>query len=640
MKLYKKSIFTALLLLIFVMPIIGTSGATRNIKVAQTNDISNLNRADIVWNTGYWRTASDLKPWDPNPAFGIALMYETLFGYDSVHGEYIPVIGTDFEWNDDGSALTINLNPDAEWSDGEPLDAEDVVMSYKMAANQTKYKADLTSRIKSFTEVDDTTVKFTANTGYEFSNNILQAISYDIPIVPEHVFSEVRQEYMDSETGSLDAFNNDWFADDFKDEWKVCSGPYLPYYRSDTMSEEIYKYRDDWWGFGKIHTDLPNGNRKPPTYVGKREYSDNTAQDSAFLTGAVDCHSGYFKEIWKAMAKSEHINTYYGREMEGPYYLALSSLITIAPNHNKFPFNELWFRKVIAYSIDYDAIPGAASSGYWVRAKQGYIDNNSYAHKDAYDPECQEKYGISYDVDKAVEILKEHCNQGSDGKWRTKSGNVLLGNYEILTPSGWSDVGIATQLWAGYLSALNITTVKREVDFGASYIPRVANGDFDMVMQTAGRRLLQTPYMFLGSYRGTHLWNSNTSFWQNSTFNNLYRDLELTANDEEKANEILSDMQMILAREIPEIPTHANGFWYAFSDQYWEGWVSEENLYNQPATVFTVDECAVKTRLYLNLVPASGLGGSIPWFGLEIFILLGIAALIGTVGLKMKSKQK
>lgn len=386
-----------------------------------------LNQAgtdDTVWNTGYDTQGDDYNPWNPSQSFGIALMYEPLFGYIGGTGDLIPVLGTDagYSWNADGSVLTVPVREDAYWSDGENVTAEDVKYSYLLAANQSRW-VDMSTLWDSIS-VDGNNVIFNMASGSEFNFRMEQYLYQDIPIVPMHVWTEICEEYdYDTEPST---FKNDWLDGDFPAEWKVASGPYRPYSKDLTAHEELYEFDTDWWGSADnnggdviVHDDIPNYDGVPDaTYVGLRVYSDNTAKDQAILLGEIDLHAGFYASVWTALAQNEYLQTWFGRSFD-EYYLGLGAVIEIAPNHLKYPFNQLWFREAVAYAINYDPIGPAATGGYWSRARQGVVDNRSAVQALEYDPEVQAEYGVDYNQTMALEIMNEYCFQ-KDGKWYTK----------------------------------------------------------------------------------------------------------------------------------------------------------------------------------------------------------------------------
>ena len=62
------------------------------------------------------------------------LIYEGLFYYNPKAGELQSALGDvdTIQWNDDYTQLTIELNQDAKWQDGEDFTAEDVVFTYEL----------------------------------------------------------------------------------------------------------------------------------------------------------------------------------------------------------------------------------------------------------------------------------------------------------------------------------------------------------------------------------------------------------------------------------------------------------------------------------------------------------------------------
>ena len=132
MKLKKKNLFILVLTIFFLLPLVQIFVVNENNITPKTSItvLKDWQRNEIVWMTGYDFTVGDFNPWRAGPNFGLALMYETLFGYDKYTDKYIDVIGTDFSWQAGGSELLVNITDKAKWSDGQPLDIDDVIYSY------------------------------------------------------------------------------------------------------------------------------------------------------------------------------------------------------------------------------------------------------------------------------------------------------------------------------------------------------------------------------------------------------------------------------------------------------------------------------------------------------------------------------
>ncbi|MFX1572302.1 MAG: ABC transporter substrate-binding protein [Promethearchaeota archaeon] len=566
-------------------------------------------REETVWMTGSYNSPTQFLPWSAQlPPGADAGMYEALFGYNSVTKTLVPCIGISYSWSVTGNSITIDLNPLAKWSDGSPIQADDVVYSYELASNQTRYRKDFTARFIDLVEVDTDTVRFDINTtaGYNFSRQVEIWIMYNIPIVPKHVWSLIVADKGTNDFIGI-GYQYDWFDSiDVPNEWKVISGPYAPVYRNASKTTCAYQYREDWWGAGILYQDLPNAAEDPPKYIGTIRLTSNIEQNLALLQGDVDLHASYYYhiwEIWEDATPSDpgyYISCWY--DHDPPYQLAIGPLITLAPNHllADSPLGVKNFREALAYAINYTSIPAAAASGYWSKSKPGYIDNNSALHAPYYNGSITAKYQKFLNVTNAIVLLQSIPGMtGSVASGWTYNGHAV-GPYEAIVPIGWSDVIAYTEMVCNDITDnLGITITATQVDFETIFQSSIENNNFDFAIFRVGNRISDPPQRFLDYMRGTHLWNKNATNWNNPTFEALWQTLE-TANETTYAKN-LNLMQEILAEEVPEIPGFVDGYWYAFSEYFWEGWASEANKFQQLVTTWTDNQFVIKTRLMLNL---------------------------------------
>ncbi|MFX1569194.1 MAG: ABC transporter substrate-binding protein [Promethearchaeota archaeon] len=617
-------------------------------------------RHQTMWMAGSYNGAGNFIPWStglhPGSDCG---MYEALFGRNTLTEEDVPCIGTSYSWSLTGDSVTIELNPNAKWSDGTTIDASDVAYSFELAGNQTRYKTDFGLRFADFVAVDADTVRFDINPGFEFSRQVEVWMKGNIPIIPEHIWTLIVAATNNTDGDfTTSAFQYDWFdSTDTPDAWKVISGPYAPVYRNAAETTCIYQYRgEDWWGHDILYTDLPNYHPTQrdyagepggiPKYLASNAFWDNPAQDLAFIEGTIDLFGGYYANIWEVWedaepgSSHEYVNTWYGHN--APYQLAASALMNLNPNHllADSPLNESKFREALSYAINYDPIPGDAASGYWTQAKPGWIDNNSILHAPYYNASITEKYQKYLNVTKAIALLQSIPGMtGSVATGWTYYGTPV-GPYTAITPTGWTDAtAFTTYVTDDIRTNLGIDIQVSEVDYGTVYQDSIANQDFDFAMGCVGNRLADPPSRFLDYLRGEHLWNKNQTSWKNDEFNTLWNLLD--ADTEADYKKHLSRMQEIIAQEVPEIAGFVNGYWYAVSNYQWIGWATEANDFQQIITSWTDDQFVMKTRLMLNLVntgrkPAAA---AIPWFGLELFILAGVISTTILAGFRLKRKR-
>ena len=61
-------------------------------------------------------------------------MDNSLFAINA-KGEVENLLGVSAEQSDDGTVVTVKMNPDARWHDGEKVTADDVVFTYRILSN-------------------------------------------------------------------------------------------------------------------------------------------------------------------------------------------------------------------------------------------------------------------------------------------------------------------------------------------------------------------------------------------------------------------------------------------------------------------------------------------------------------------------
>jgi peptide/nickel transport system substrate-binding protein len=116
-------------------------------------------------------------------------IYPQLVQYDE-NVAFAPDFATDWSSSKDGLKWTFHTQPNAMWSDGEPLTAEDVVWTYqtiiKFKDTVTGGAAGSVAHLKKVAAPDPTTVVFT----YDVPVPSVLANVQQVSILPEHVWSQ------------------------------------------------------------------------------------------------------------------------------------------------------------------------------------------------------------------------------------------------------------------------------------------------------------------------------------------------------------------------------------------------------------------------------------------------------------------
>ena len=132
-------------------------------------------------------------------------MFDTLLGQPEVY-KFTPHLADSIDTKDK-QTYTIKLNPKAQWSDGKPITADDVVFTLNLAANPQsvtslgryisflqgldgKGKLQSGTSIPGLKKIDDHTVEFKTKTPID-PNLVKYSLGFSVPIVPKHVYSKL-----------------------------------------------------------------------------------------------------------------------------------------------------------------------------------------------------------------------------------------------------------------------------------------------------------------------------------------------------------------------------------------------------------------------------------------------------------------
>jgi peptide/nickel transport system substrate-binding protein len=171
----------------------------------------------------------------------IDLLYPTLMveqpDYRLHPPSFAPRLATSWEYSPDGRTVTFHLRPDARWSDGVPITAEDVRFTFTAQKDARVGWTDMELKdfIKDVVVVDPLTVRFVFSRAYPYQ--LMDA--NDGHIVPAHAFGKIPFER--------------WRTADFE-PGLVTGGPFR--LAGHTPQQTIILERDpSWWGTPRPYLD-------------------------------------------------------------------------------------------------------------------------------------------------------------------------------------------------------------------------------------------------------------------------------------------------------------------------------------------------------------------------------------------------
>lgn len=229
-------------------------------------------------NLNYWISPS-------SGAYDVSgLLFEPLVSLHSVEDEPVGVLADSWDVSEDGMTYTFKLNPQAKWSDGHPISAEDIQFYYDVIMDKKHmtpaFRVSL-SRFQRPKVIDTLTIQFHADKPHW--QNFWAAA--ECIAFPKHI----------------------WEGKDFnkiKWEFEVVSGPYQLKEVKKNRSVTLER-RQDWWGdqlaynFGKYNF----------AKIKYKYIQDRVKTLESFKKGDLDIYPIYTASIWMKQTEFDAVKS-------------------------------------------------------------------------------------------------------------------------------------------------------------------------------------------------------------------------------------------------------------------------------------------------------------------------------------------
>jgi peptide/nickel transport system substrate-binding protein len=381
------------------------------------------------------------------------------------------------EWDEDRSFIQFNLNPDARWSDGKPVTAEDVIFTFELFRDKGRppYSTRL-ERVAKMEKIGENSVKFTFN---DTSNREFPMILALTPILPKHATDTENFDKSTLEAG-------------------IGSGPYRV--AEVEPGERItYRRNTDYWARDlPVKRGLDNYDEITIEYF----LSENTLFE-AFKKGVIDIYPDGSVTNWlrgyefpAAKEKKVVKETYKRQTPSGMYGFVF--------NMRRPLFEDKQVRKALTLLFDFEWVNKnlyenvyTRTQSYWQgtmlssfnRSASGPEKDLLAPYADAVDPDIMDgsfrlpvtdASGRDRRIQRAAfDILRDAGYSIKDGQMLDAEGRPL--SFEVMTQNeGQEKLAIAYQR---SLAPLGIKMSIRTVD-DAQYQQRSQSFDYDMIVKS------------------------------------------------------------------------------------------------------------------------------------------------------------
>ena len=483
-----------------------------------SGDVNSTPRNETLYFAGQqWGTINDWNPFSANSNNAMAiqqkdssrtLIYETLFMFNMLDGQLYPLLATDWAWDDDAmTSMTIHLNPDAHWSDGSALTAEDVAYTWDCNVKyESSLGVDFPNYVESITAVDDTTVELKC--ALDDAGNPTNPLKVQQLLQQMYIMQKAYLETVEARNDSdKEAMKLDKMDD------LVASGPYMPFYDDD---QKVVFIRDEnYWG----QADSMWGKLPAPKYIAHVIYADNNAGQIALKAGEVDVCQQFITDVQKLWEdEGLPITTY----IDEPPYGQCATMPSCWMNVDVEGLDQVEVRKAIAMATDYDQIIASAMSNQSPTFKDvpRSTMNPTDGEQALYDQAAVKDLQFAgNDIDGANALLDEAGIVDSDGDGiREYNGKPL--SFKAECPDGWTDWMASLEIVASSAKNIGIDIQTHFPDTNTFYND-ITTGAFEICMNSPSGSSVTNPWgrcmQFLSSqYADLEVnWSGNWSHYRN-----------------------------------------------------------------------------------------------------------------------------
>ena len=504
---------------------------------------------------------------------------EPLFILNYETGEIEPWLAENGEQNEAADVWTIKLREGIKWSDGEPMNADDVVFTINLLKDTPELvnSGEIGFWVDSVEKVDDLTVQFnlTAPNPRFILDHFAVKIWGRHNILPEHIWA-------DQDPLTFTNYDPD-------QGWPVFTGPYK--LESVNETEFVYVRDDNWWGAEAGFLPLPQPERLVWTWFGPEE-TRAAATANEGMDSLMDVSLGAFFALQQ---RNPNVIAHFS---DFPYaWVPDPCSRTFELNNEVPPWDDKEMRWALNYAINRDEIVNVAYEGSTFASRHFFP---AYPPLDRYvdlavDAGLYDKYPLlTHDPDKAKEIIesKGYVLNDSTGYYEKDGAELSL---DIQTHEAFIEKQRIAQVIVEELQNIGINASTRNIA-GATWTDNFWAGDYEAKVgwQTCGS--VNEPWASMETFNvrwykpnGERVSSDAENAWRWNTegaaaYSAIVDEIGTLPLGDPQIDELFVEAMDIWMDELPVIPITQAKKIIPFNTTYWTNWPTADNPYIHPPT--------------------------------------------------------
>lgn len=495
------------------------------------------------------------------------VMFETLYMFNILDGELYPLLADgDYEWNDDLTEMTVEINEAAKWSDGTPVTADDVAATWDagIALKNGTYNG-YNSYIETIEAVDGDVVIKAKLTEDGDPVNPLQVLNF---LSGTYICQKAWiDKIMAAHDGDAEAILNDPAED------VPFSGPYGPYFANNQVVAFIRN--DNYWG----QDDSMWGTLPAPKYIAHSIYQDNDATLIAFKGGQIDVNQQFIANVQNLWEQDDlPIATFMD---EAPYGICVT--MPTAWYNMEIPVLQVpAVRKAIAIAVDYDQIIENAMTNQ----SPSFTDvprsvmNPTDGEQALFDHDAvADLQWAGKDIEGAKALLDAAGIVDSDGDgWREYNGEKITLN--AVCPDGWTDWQASMQIVAaaGKEIGIDINPEYPTWDIYQTVFTKASQTEYAIFMWSPAGAEPASPWGRVRAFMSSDFlgaennWSGNWGHYSNPRIDEIIAKIPLTT-DEDELIELYTEATEIYLTDVPSFSLmYRPETFHAVNESVWTGY--------------------------------------------------------------------